>query len=1131
MSRRDAASQRQVEAAAPDFSTWLAANAGSGKTRVLTDRVARLLLGGTAPESILCLTYTKAAASEMQNRLFERLGEWAMLEDAALRDELAKLGEEGRLNRARLRRARTLFARAIEAPGGLKIQTIHAFCAGLLRRFPLEAGVTPGFTEMEDRAGALLRAEIVERMAEGPDASAVETLAGQVDDGALEGLTTEIVKHREGFVRALGWDDALALFGLPPGTDAASIEARVFLGGERALLDALIPALLESGGNDEKAGQRLAAIDSLGLASLPALEDAFLYGAGARAPFAAKIGSFPTKRVQNGAFAPHMPALEAFMQRVEAAREPRLALEAARRTHALHAFARPFLETLEAEKQRRGWLDFDDLILHARRLLSDEAVADWVLFRLDGGLDHILVDEAQDTSPEQWAVIELLAREFTAGEGARPDAGRSLFVVGDKKQSIYSFQGADPGAFDRMQAEFARRLRGSDRPLQSLTLDHSFRSSPAILRAVDATFEGRVEAGFSGGEPHIAFKKDMPGRVDLWPVVPRAEKPEEEPWYAPVDRTGEAHHAVRLARRIADAIHDMIESRAPVARAAKGAPGWRLGPVRPGDIMVLVQRRSELFHEIIGACKARGLPVAGADRLKLGAELAVRDLGAVLQVLDLPEDDLSLAAALRSPLFGLSEQELFDLAHRRHERHLWQALTRRRTEFPEAYAILDDLMAEAEFLRPYDLIERILIRHDGRRRLIGRLGPEAQDGIDALLGQALAYERGEVPSLTGFLQWMQADDQEIKRQMDAAGDRIRVMTVHGAKGLEAPVVILPDSGKRDIRLRDRLVADGGDVLWAMPADAAPDRLRAAREAAIAAQEAERDRLLYVAMTRAESWLIVAAGGELGKDGRAWHDQVRTGLERLGAEVRDFGFEDAEAPGLRLRHGAWDAPESAKLPAPTTPPALPGWATRTAPVASPPPETLSPSDLGGAKALPGEAGLDETAAKVRGTRLHLLLEHLPAAPRADWQILAERLLARPPEPAPASEVAALLAEARAVLDAPALAPLFAPGALAEVPVSAALAELGGRRVHGTIDRLLIAPGRMTAVDFKTNAVVPARPEEVPEGLLRQMGAYAAALAQVFPDHAQDIAIVWTRTATLMPLPRDLVIGALARAGAP
>ena len=1131
MSPRDAASQRQVEAAAPDFSTWLAANAGSGKTRVLTDRVARLLLNGVAPERILCLTYTKAAASEMQNRLFARLGGWAMLKEDALRKELARLGEEDRLDSARLRRARTLFARAIEAPGGLKIQTIHAFCAGLLRRFPLEAGVTPGFSEMEDRAGALLRAEIVERMAEGPEAAVVEALAAQADDSALEALTAEIVTHREGFAQPLGWEDALALFGLPPGTDEASVEARVFLGGERALLDALIPALLDSGGNDEKAGQRLARLGALGIDALPELERLFLYGAKTKAPFAAKIGGFPTKRAREGAFAPHVPALEAFMERVEAAREARLSLEAARRTHALHAFARPFLETLEAEKQRRGWLDFDDLILHARRLLSDPAVADWVLFRLDGGLDHILVDEAQDTSPEQWAVIELLAREFTAGEGARPDARRSLFVVGDKKQSIYSFQGADPGAFDRMQAEFARRLEGSERPLQSLSLDHSFRSSPAILGLVDATFEGRAEAGFSGGEPHIAFKEDMPGRVDLWPVVPQAGKPEDEPWYAPVDRTGESHHAVRLARRIADEIARMIESGAPVAKAADGAPGWRLEPVRPGDIMVLVQRRSELFQEIIRACKARGLPVAGADRLKLGAELAVRDLGALLQVLDLPEDDLSLAAALRSPLFGLSEQALFDLAHRRHERHLWQALTRRKDEFPEAYAMLDDLMAEAEFLRPYDLVERILIRHDGRRRLIGRLGEEAQDGIDALLAQALAYERGEVPSLTGFLQWMQAEDQEIKRQMDAAGDRIRVMTVHGAKGLEAPVVILPDSGKRDIRLGDKLVAEGGDVLWSMPAEEAPARLRAAREAAVAALEAERDRLLYVAMTRAESWLIVAAAGDLGKDGRAWHDQVRVGLERLGAAAHDFGFPGEDAPGLRLEHGHWGAAEAPEATPGTEPPALPGWASRPAPPVAAAAETLSPSDLGGAKALPGEAGLDEEAAKLRGTRLHLLLEHLPAAPRDAWEALAARLLGQPPEPAPAGELRALLSEARGVLDAPELAALFAPETLAELPVSAALSELGGRRIHGTIDRLVVTPDRLLAVDFKTNAAVPARPEDVPDGLLRQMGAYAAALEQVFPGREAETAIVWTRSATLMALPRDLVSAALRRAGSP
>ncbi|MFP4449570.1 MAG: double-strand break repair helicase AddA [Rhodosalinus sp.] len=1129
MSPRDAASDAQAQAADPRASVWVSANAGSGKTKVLTDRVARLLLEGVLPEHILCLTYTKAAASEMQNRLFARLGGWAMLPETDLRGELATLAPDQPLDAAALARARTLFARAIEAPGGLKILTIHAFCAALLRRFPLEARVSPAFTEMEARAGQLLAEEIVERMAQGEDAPLLRALAEVSPDADMNKLCTRILDRRDGFAPSLDRAGVCTLYGIAPDLTEADCLAQVFPGGELELIARLCPVLEAKGGNDAKAAAKLRGIKAPDAAACAVLEDVLLSGPGAKEPFAAKIGSFPTKPLREGPLAADMPALEALMQRVEAMRETRLALRAAEATLTLHRFARAFLDRLEHEKLRRGWLDFDDLIRRAAALLRDPAVADWVLYKLDGGIDHILVDEAQDTSPEQWEVIERLAREFTAGEGARPDTPRSLFVVGDRKQSIYSFQGADPDAFERMRAGFGARLEPTDRPLLSVALQYSFRSSQAVLQVVDATFDGRAGSGMQPDERHIAFKSGMPGRVDLWQPVPKDDTAEPDPWYAPLDRPGRESPQIRLARRIALWLKAQIGTAMIPAQKSDGDGDWPMRPLRAGDVMILVQRRSTLFAELIRACKAAGLQVAGADRLRLGAELAVRDLAALLQVLDLPEDDLSLACALRSPLFGWTERQLYDLAHGREPRYLWRALTERRDEFPETMAIFDDLMAQADFLRPYDLLERVLIRHDGRRRLIGRLGDEAADGIDALLAQALAQERSEVPSLTGFLRWMQSDESEVKRQMDAAGDRIRVMTVHGAKGLEAPLVILPDAAQpRGHSHEDPLPLVEGRPIWAVPRAEEPAAQRAARDAAAEAEKAERDRLLYVAMTRAESWLVVAAAGDLGKSGDAWHDMVRAGMERAGAGPQDFGFE--EGPGLRLEHGGWGGPAQAPAaPKQEQTVSLPPHFLHPPPAPAPLPETLSPSDLGGAKAIGGDAGRDEEAAKLYGTRLHLLLEHLPGAAPGDRATLARRLLAEGPEAATEAETAALLDEAERVLDAPGLAALFAPGALAEVPVSATLAELGGARIHGTIDRLIVTPERILAVDFKTNATVPATPAEVPDGLLRQMGAYAAALAQIWPDRRIETALLWTRIPALMPLPQDLVTTALAQAG--
>ncbi|MGH1464062.1 MAG: double-strand break repair helicase AddA [Cognatishimia sp.] len=1112
--KRNDATERQVQAARPNASTWLSANAGSGKTRVLTDRVARLLLQGVQPQHILCLTYTKAAASEMQNRLFKRLGNWAMKDNAGLKKELLELGVDGEIGSQQLRDARTLFARAIETPGGLKIQTIHSFCASLLRRFPLEAGVSPLFKEMEDRAAAILREDIVAEMAEGAHAQTVQALAHFFTGETFEKLTSEVVRNAPAFAAEPDANTIYETLEISPETTEATIANDVFLGDETDLISALISVLKSGGVNDGKAAIKLAAIEELGFASLPILESVFLTGSGAKEPFTAKIGSFPTKKLQKDH--PDLIArVEKLMLRVEAARAQRIALANARRSLALWRFAHQFLHLYATHKQRRGWLDFDDLILRARNLLSDKAVAEWVLYRLDGGIDHILVDEAQDTSPVQWQVIERLAQEFTSGKGARDAAPRTIFVVGDKKQSIYSFQGADPAEFDRMRTDFAERLQGSDTPLQSLELEYSFRSSDAILRVVDACFKIRPDTDF---DHHIAFNGDLPGRVDLWPVVEKTEKPEEGDWFDPVDRLSETHHTVYLAQNIAREIKRMITQKVTIP-AEKGEDGVYLQrPVRAGDFLILVQRRSDLFQEIIRACKVAKLPIAGADRLKVGAEMAVRDLAALLNFLATPEDSLSLATVLKSPLFGWSEQALFDLAHRRTGALLWQALRDRGAEYPQTMAVLGDLMGKTDFLRPYDLIERVLTRHDGRRKLLSRLGNEAEDGINALLSQALSYERSAVPSLTGFLVWMETDDLEIKRQMDSASDQIRVMTVHGSKGLEAPIVIMPDTGKRQIRTTDQIAQSDGVALWNTGSAAAPQILVYSRENMVNAQRAERLRLLYVAMTRAEKWLIIAAAGDLEKSGDTWYQIAEAGLKSLGAMPQDFVF----GQGLRYEHGDWSGSKlEADIESKSGLPPLPAFFNETAPKGTARRDTLSPSELGGAKALPGDAGLDEEAAKKRGRQIHLLLEHLPHSAAQDWPHVAPDILKNSGEPAGDGDHS-LLQEAQAVLGNDAFAFIFAPGTLAEVSVTA---DLDGERLHGTVDRLIISEDRVLAIDFKTNAVVPDRPQGVPEGLLRQMGAYAHALAQIYPQHQIETALLWTRNASLMHLSNKLITTAL------
>lgn len=1087
------AALRQIEAADPTRNTWLSANAGSGKTRVLTDRVARLLLSGVEPQHILCLTYTKAAASEMQNRLFRRLGEWAMKPDADLRAALSELGEAD-LSPRRLQRARQLFARAIETPGGLRIQTIHSFCGSLLRRFPLEAGVPPGFAEMDDRAARHMRAEIVEELADGPHAAVVRRLT-EVQNGEDFGtLVEQIASHRAGFQTPLDREQVLRLFGLPPDLTDDHFVRIAFRGGEDWLIAQCLPLMRAGTPTMKDLAEALASIraDAPGRADLDVVYDCLLKADGQ--PNFAKV---PTTKVRT-AMGDLVHDFDDFMQRVGDARDAEKARAAAEKTLALHDFAARFLPEYAARKAALGLLDFDDLISRAKDLITDPALAAWVLYRLDGGIDHILVDEAQDTSPEQWKLIEALAAELIAGEGAntRP---RTLFVVGDKKQSIYSFQGADVAAFDRMRGHFALRLAGGP-GLADSALEHSFRSSSAILDVVDRTFTEAQAQALGGGSHHLAFNDSLPGRVDIWPVIEKEEKAEPGPWFQPIDTPHPEDPNVVLAGDIANWIQDRVEGGEQIPQA-RGGPRQ----IHYGDFLILVQRRSDLFHEIIRACKARGLPIAGADRLKLGGELAVKDLTALLAFLDTPEDDLSLAAVLRSPLCGWTETDLFRLAHPR-KGYLWEAL-RDHPGHAETLAFLNDMRGQADFLRPYDLIERVLHRHDGRRKLIGRLGPEAEDGIDELLGQALSYETSEVPSLTGFLTWMETDEVEVKRQLDGEGHRIRVMTVHGAKGLEAEIVILPDTCDRTPQDRDQIyrIPDGPPV-WKVAKEESPPVIATERASRQARDAAERLRLLYVAMTRARTWLVVAGAGKTSQ-ADCWMNLIREGVQAAGAKTIADGV---------LRHQAGDWP----LPIPRTRTdkttvALPGWTQTPAPEVIRPLQVLSPSDLGGAKALPGES---DAEAKARGTALHLLLERLPGRPAADWPALAASLLDD-------AHRAAALADAQLVLSHPDLAPLFGPDTLAEVAVSA---PWGDRTLAGSIDRLVIAPDRILVIDYKSNAVVPASQAQVPEGILRQLGAYTNMLAAIYPDRRIETAILWTRVPRLMSVDPDIVRAALSRA---
>ncbi|MEO0930679.1 MAG: double-strand break repair helicase AddA, partial [Pseudomonadota bacterium] len=954
----------------------------------------------------------------------------------------------------------------------------------------------------------LLRSEVVDDLADGPQAQKVRNMLAFFTGDDLSQLTAEIATKRDHFQTPTNDADLKAALNLPPTAQRDDALKIAFLGHESDIIVELAEAFADQSATYKKFAGHLGELDVQNPTwdSFNTLCSLFLYkGTGQ-----SKSSNFPQSNHIKAvaAMAPIAPQLHDWMDRVAQAQQFLWAMDAFDRTRAMYDFADAFLPAYEARKLAMGALDFDDLIGKAKALLEDPAVAQWVLFRLDGGIDHILVDEAQDTSPTQWAVIKQLAQEFAAGQGARSDQDRTIFVVGDKKQSIYSFQGADPAAFDEMKDHFRDAHHAINKPFTTTSLDYSFRSAQTILSVVDATFTGDLTAGMDDHLSHIAFKENMPGRVDLWPVIEKSSTEDDRPWYTPVDQPSATDHTILMARRVAEQIRHIIASET-IPAEIENTGQYNARPITEGDFLILVQRRSDLFAEIIRACKNAGLQIAGADRLRVGAELAVKDIAALLSFLALPEDDLSLAAALRSPLFGWTEQELFTLAHHRPDKsYLWTAL--RDADHPDTLAILNDLRRQADFLRPYDLIERILIRHDGRRKLLARLGAEAEDGIDALLSQALAYESTGVPSLTGFLTWMETDDLEVKRQMDNQGDRIRVMTVHGAKGLEAPIVILPDTAKREIRVNAELLQSGDHLIWKTPTKESAPIVTGLRNDVIAAQARERARLLYVAMTRAEKWLIVGAAGDVGQDNESWYNIIAAGMAQRG----EFQAQSGDLDIKRVADLNWDGldrttsdtPKPKHIEIPELAP-LPSVSRAT---------TIAPSDLPGPKALPGAIDLDTTeAAMARGTIIHRLLEHLPAATPADRRAVALQL----------TEDNHLIDHTLSLIDHPELHHLWSETTLAEVSITADIPELG--RIHGTIDRLIVTPDRIIAVDYKSNRHVPATPQKTPGGIINQLAVYDAALAQIYPDHSIETAILWTETAHLTTIPRNQLHEALNR----
>ncbi|MCX7381759.1 MAG: double-strand break repair helicase AddA [Alphaproteobacteria bacterium] len=1131
---RDRAQNAQRAASDPAVSAFVAASAGSGKTKLLTDRLLRLMLTGAAPGRIQCLTYTKAAAAEMSLRLQKLLGEWVTLDDKALDRRLADLDVSP--NAALRAKARALFAEVLDLPGGMRIGTIHAFCQSLLRRFPLEAALSPHFRlvdELEARA-ALEAAQ--ETMLEGAHTrerrTALAALAGLATAGQFGALVHALVPHGK---RLTGDRDALArVLGVAARSDAEVIEGAVFWQSEGALRRA---AQMVAAQGAPTAQERARAI--LEFLSIPGEERAEHWGIW-RELFLRPDGVArgPTVFVNKKLGDAHPGLLDVFLAeqaRVAGVEDDRRAVQIGDVSAALALLARPVVDLYAAAKETNGQLDYDDLIGRTASLLVDPGAA-WVLYKLDGGLDHLLLDEVQDTAPAQWRIAGALTAEFFAGLGAREVSAappRSVFAVGDRKQSIYGFQGADPDQFEFWRGRMRREVEASGAAWRDVTLDVSFRSTAPVLALVDAVFaQAPAAAGVSEGAElrHVPDRAGVAGRVELWPLVPAAAVPEAAPW-AVLERNEGAQGA---AETLAEGIATWIAAR--VGQERLESQGRMLAA---GDILVLVRRRNTFARALVRALKDRKVAVAGLDRMVLTDQPAVADLLALCDALLLPEDDLSFAAVLTSPLGGLGDDDLIELAPYR-TGSLWAELRRRARERPAwqaAHDVFAALLARVDYAAPHALLVEVLGPLGGRAKLFARLGQEAAEPVDELLSAALDYAATHPPSLQGFVHWLRRSGAEVKREAEGAGGFVRVMTVHGAKGLQAPVVILPDTTGLPPDEQRILWADdpaGGEpvALWSPRKELRSAAVDALRNRAAAKRMEEYNRLLYVALTRAEDRLVVCGWETKNKrKPTCWYDLVQAGFTALGATGHPF---DGGWPGEVLVHECDQSvpPKSAALAAAPLSAALPGWAG-AAPGWAPgavPAEPAMPSPLAPSRPEHGELGAvpaatsplaarDATGQRFRrGQLIHALLQHLPVLPRDAWAAAAQRFLARPGHGLDPADIGRVTGEVLAVLDDPLLAPLFSPAGRAEVPLTGLV---NGQVVGGVVDRLAVFEDRVLIADYKTNRAPPAAVGRVPVLYLRQMAAYRAVLRAAFPGRAVECVLVWTSHAHAMPLPSALL----------
>lgn len=1110
------ATEQQHNAANPNNSVWVEASAGTGKTKVLSDRVLRLLLAKVEPSKILCLTYTKAAAVEMSERITKRLSTWAVQSQNDLEIELSKLlGDDFNIsNKLELSNfARTLFATLLDTPGGMKIQTIHSFCQDILKRFPLEAGISPYFEVMDTRASKEILQNIKIDLLKKVDVyenvslrNAIEYMAKNISEFSFPKIMNMITENRNKINELLKKynNDILLLvntleekLGVESHLTTDDIKKHLMDNINKDNFKSALLSLQQGSSTDLEKANAFAIVgeNNFDIKYYDVYKNIFLKKDGSiRATLATQ------KVVKNN------PQVLEFMQNeaqklIETANKLS-SLNILHSTSALLYIAKNIIDEYNNYKSIYATLDYEDLIVITKNLLENRTVADWVLFKLDGGIEHILIDEAQDTSPNQWAIIKALTSEFFAGIGAYENKlERTVFVVGDRKQSIYSFQGADPKEFDKMCNYFEECAHN----FKKIHLDVSFRSTKAIMDCVNTLFE--CDCAKKGVVPenehinHCPFRLGEGGRVEVLPLVlaDTEQKKEDYSWKIPINRVQKTSVSNLLAKQIARNIKNMVINKDILLSKNR--------PVQYGDFMFLVQQRNCFVEEFVRACKEIGVSVAGVDKLKLLEQIAVQDLISLGKFLLLPNDDLSLAEVLKSPIFGLNDDDLFNICYNR-KGSVFDSLLKN-NKYVHIADQLKELLNFVGFMRPFELFSYVLIKLNGRKNFISRMGNEVEDVLDEFINLTIVFEQSNTPSLQKFIDWIAKDEVIIQKEMEQGNNNtVKIMTVHGSKGLQAPIVILGDTTKiKNKSLKSELLWEDDTVFFPTESANYNDLCKKIKSKLLDADFDEYRRLLYVALTRAEDRLYVA-GYTKDKDANeeSWYkllqNNLKSNIEHSKEErciIYDVAQENTFDNDIKIESEEINFTDYSYL-------------LSEAPCHDPLSKPYAPSrDENDELDISSSPLEDNGKFYKRGTAIHKLLQYISTVSIDNRFNASICFLKKQLPDFSYNEIKKIVEE---VLNLCGMySEIFAENSMAEVPI---IGEIDGKIISAKIDRLVLSDNKVIIVDYKTNRPSAKTIDDVPSQYINQMKYYKLLMERIYPNKIIETYLLWTNTCNMMKI---------------